>query len=176
MIANPASGIAHTKTLSAQDARPIAVFTHRHIEQITACLHYCDESIAKPRDHIDYDRLYKIRSLLDTLKASFQQYYNPACELSADECMIAFQGRWGGRQYHRRKPIQWGVKVWMVTDAKTTFNYNFDVYSGKDPNFEHLENFGVATGAIIRLTQNLHGKGHIVFTDCYYTSPTRIPK
>ena len=58
----------------------------------------------------------------------------------------------------------------MVTDAKTTFNYNFVVYCGEDPNFEHLENLGVATGAIIRLAQNLHGKGHIVFTLCYYTS------
>ena len=171
MIATPASGIAHTKTLSAQDAWPIAVFTHRRIKQITACLHYCDESIAKPRDHIDYDRLYKIRSLLDTLKASFQQYYNPACELSADECIIPFQGQWVGRQYDRSKPIQWGVKVWMVTDAKTAYNYNFDVYCGNDPDFEHLENFGVATGVIIKLTQKLHGKGHIVFTNRYYTSP-----
>ena len=110
------------------------------------------------------------------LEASFQQYYNPACELSADECMIAFQGRWGGRQYDRSKPIQWGVKVWMVTDAKTTFNYNFDVYCGKSPNFEHQENFGVKIGAIIKLTQNLYVKGHIIFTDCYYISPGTVQK
>ena len=69
--------------------------------------------------------------------------------------MISFQGRWGGRQYDRRKPIQWGVKVWMVTDAKTAYNYNFDVCCGKTPDFKHLENFGVATGVIIKLTQNL---------------------
>ena len=47
----------------------------------------------------------------------------------------------------------------MVTNAKTTYmyNYNPDVYCGKDPDFEHLENFGVATGVIIKPTRNLHG-------------------
>ena len=51
----------------------------------------------------------------------------------------------------------------MVTNAKTTYmyNYNPDVYCGKDPDFEHLENFGEATGVIIKPTRNLHGKGHI---------------
>ena len=37
-------------------------------------------------------------------------------------------------------------------------------------NFEHFANIGVASGVII-LTQGLHGKGHVVFTDRYYTSP-----
>ena len=38
-------------------------------------------------------------------------------------------------------------------------------------NFEHLANIGVAAGFIIILTQDLHGKGHVVFADRYYTSP-----
>ena len=79
------------------------VFTHRRYKQITACLHYCYESTAKPRDHIDYDRLYKMRSLLENLKASFQKYYNQASEVYAHECMIQFQDRWDSRQYDRSK-------------------------------------------------------------------------
>ena len=38
-------------------------------------------------------------------------------------------------------------------------------------NFEHFANIGVASGVIIILTQDLHGKGHVVFADRYYTSP-----
>ena len=42
------------------------------------------------------------------------------------------------------------------------------------PNFEHFANIGVASGVIIILTQDLHGKGHVVFADRYYTSPRRM--
>ena len=38
-------------------------------------------------------------------------------------------------------------------------------------NFEHFANIGVVSGVIIILTQDLHGKGHVVFTDRFYTSP-----
>ena len=41
-------------------------------------------------------------------------------------------------------------------------------------NFEHFANIGLASGVIIILTQDLHGKGHVVFSDRYYTSPRLV--
>ena len=98
---------------------PPDVFKHKRYKQIAAALHYCNENLALPHEHVDYDRLYKVRIPLNELKVKFEKYYKPGCEISIDECMVPFQGRWGGKQYHKDKPVKWGVKVWMMCDAKS---------------------------------------------------------
>ena len=151
---------------------PSEVFRHKRYKQIAAALHYCDENLALPREHVDYDRLYKVRLLLNELKVKFEKYYQPGCEISIDECMVPFQGRWGGKQYHKDKPVKWGVKVWMMCDAKSGYNLNFDVYAGKEKDLrDHITNMGLASGVVLKLAQLLYGKGHIIYTDRFYTSP-----
>lgn len=150
---------------------PGTVFTRKRFKQITALLHYCDESQAKPREHPDYDRLYKVKFLTEHLKETFQKYYVLHRETSVDECMIPFRGRWGKKQYAKDKPVKWGVKAWLLCDSVTGYNFNFDIYCGKDSDFDHLENIGLASGVVLKLCQELYGKGYYIFTDRFYTSP-----
>ena len=53
--------------------------------------------------------------------------------MSIDEAMIRYKGRLFFRQYMPKKPIKWGIKVWMVADAKKGYVSNFDIYLGKGP-------------------------------------------
>ena len=87
--------------------------------QIHRYLHYCDESSIPSRHSVDFDRLYKIRLLLDHLQSRFREEYVPDQEMSIDECMVPFRGRLAFRQYHKDKPIKWGVKVWLLAESKT---------------------------------------------------------
>lgn len=135
-------------------------------------LHYTDESTAPPKDHPDYDRLYKIRYLTDYLKEKFKQFY--AEEISVDEGMVPFRGRWSGKQYHKDKPIKWGIKTWMLCDSISGYNYNYDIYCGRDEDFEDLSSFGLATAVVLKLCQPLYSKGHTIYTDRFYTSPTLL--
>ena len=150
------------------------VFSYKRYKFITSVLHYCDEEAACSRDDPDFDRLYKIRYLTNYLNAKFREHYRPGREISVDEGMIPFRGRWSGKQYHRDKPIRWGVKTWMLCDATSGYNYNFDVYCGKDKDFGHLSTIGLATAVVLKLCQPLFDKGHIIYTDRFYTSATLL--
>ena len=46
--------------------------------------------------------------------------------------MVPFQGRCGLRQYHKGKPVKWGVKVLMMCDATSGYNLDFDDYAGNE--------------------------------------------
>lgn len=48
--------------------------------------------------------------------------------------------------------------------------YNFNIYTGKGVEYDTPQ-FGLCTQAVIDLVQELSGKGHVVYTDNYYTSP-----
>ena len=57
------------------------VFPRDRYSQIIRYLHYCDEEAALPRSDSNFDKLYKIQSLLDHLKRQFLAHYTPKQEL-----------------------------------------------------------------------------------------------
>jgi len=38
--------------------------------------------------------------------------------MSIDEAMVKYKGRVFFRQYMPKKPIKWGIKVWMIAEPK----------------------------------------------------------
>lgn len=140
--------------------------------QIKRYLHYCDETTAiTDRTVANYDRLYKVRFLLNAMKAKCMALYSPSEDISVDECMIPYRGRWSGKMYDSSKPIKWGVKVWMACDAANGYLYNFDVYSGRDRDFDNLANVNMTTAVVLKLAESLWNRGYHIYTDRYYTSP-----
>jgi len=57
--------------------------------------------------------------------------------------MVKYKGRVFFRQYMPKKPIKWGIKVWMIAEPKTGYVSNFTVYLGK---CSSSENAGQALG------------------------------
>ena len=151
--------------------RASEVMSYNRYNQIKRYLHYCDDTTSiTDRQDPNYDRLYKIRFLLDSLKAKFSSLYSPNEDVSVDECMIPYRGRWSGKCYDSSKPIKWGVKVWMACDATNGYLFNFDVYSGRDSDFEVLSTVNNSSAVVLKLIQSLWGKGYHVYCDRYYTS------
>lgn len=67
--------------------------------------------------------------------------------------------------------MKFGIKVWVDADAVTAYCYNFEVYVWKNAEAVN-RNLGLASKVVIGLTKLIEKKGHIVFTDNFYTSPT----
>ena len=94
-------------------------------------LQFVDNNHLVPRDDPSYDRLGKIRPLIEHLGERFEALYNPTQNVAVDEAMIKFQGRSSLKQYMPMKPIKRGIKVWVLADSANGYFHKFDIYTGK---------------------------------------------
>lgn len=105
--------------------------TENRFEKITQNLHLNNNENILPKTHADYDKLQKLRPLLDLLNENIGKIYDPSSVVSVDESMIKFKGRCVLKQYMPLKPIKRGYKVWCLADAVTGFISAFIVFTGK---------------------------------------------
>lgn len=85
-----------------------------------------------PRGQDGFNPLFKIQPLLDIVDPTYMQVYNPRRELSLDESMVKFKGRIFFRQYLPAKPTKWGIKEFILAEAKTGYALKSVVYTGKN--------------------------------------------
>ena len=61
-------------------------------------------------------------------------------------------------------------KLFVLSDSVTGYISKFTIYTGKDTIEEEAE-FGLCSQVIVDLLEGLEHRGHLLFTDNYYTSP-----
>lgn len=110
------------------DTMPIKRF-----KKIVENIHLNDNSTQLPRSDPGYDKLHKVRPIVDLLNSVIanESIYKPSSFASVDESMVPFNGRSPIKQYMPLKPVKRGYKVWCIADAKTGFIFKFRVYTGK---------------------------------------------
>lgn len=86
---------------------------------------------AKSHGEPGYNKLHKVRLLLDEINKSCNRAYNTSSKLSADKSMIPFKGRSSLKQYMPMKPVKRGFKVWCLADSAMGFGVKFSIYTGK---------------------------------------------
>ncbi len=116
-----------------------------------------------PRGEPSYDRLGKVRPLIDHLGEKFETVYNPTQNVAVDEAMIKFQGRSSLKQYMPMKPIKRGVKVWVLADS---YNGYFWKFEGKQQDRQ----VGLGGYVVKTLTKGLETKNHHIYCDNFFTS------
>ena len=143
----------------------------RRFELILRFLHLNDSEVQPSRGQQGFDKLYKLRPLLELLVKNYKDCYTPSQNLSIDESMISFKGRLSFLQYLPKKPHKWGMKAWVLADSTNGYTWGWQLYTGKeDGRMEH----GLAHRVVMQLVddERLEGKGYVVFTDNFYTSPS----
>jgi len=130
-----------------------------------AHMHLSDNNFRPNRNDINYDKLYKVRPLIDTLSKTFLQHYIPNKNQSIDESMIRFKGRNSIKQYMPMKPIKRGYKVWIRAD-ESGYICEFQIYTGKTDSVETT----LGKRVVQHLTMNIKGKYHNVYFDNFFTS------
>ena len=95
--------------------------------------------------------------------------YNVHEQLSVDEAMIPFKGRLGFKQYMKDKPTKWGIKVFVLADAKNGYVYRMQIYTGKNANLD--SDVGLCSRVVLELVEGLEHSSPSIFMDNYYTSP-----
>ena len=82
--------------------------------------------------------------------------------------MVPHTGRLSFKQYIKNKPVNWGIKLWVLCESKTGYIYRFQVYLGKEgPNIEH----NLACKVVKNLIAPLENKYHPLYMDNFYCDP-----
>ena len=145
-----------------------SVMTARRFEKLVQYLHMVDNTQYIPRGQPGYDRLFKIRPLLDLTKRTFRDQYRPKKDQSIDEGMVKYKGRNSMKQYMPTKPIKRGLKVWMRCDATSGFCHLYQIYLGKSE--EQNTTGGIGSKVVKTMCKDLKWKGHHIYMDRYFTS------
>lgn len=120
------------------------------------------------------NRLTKIRELCDKLCSSFANCFTPFRNLRIDESLLLYKGRLSFKQYIPSKRNRFGIKSFVLCDCKTGFVLNFVVYAGSDSDITKMDDkyLGKSAEVVLTLLKSYLGKGHTLFVDNWYTSPT----
>ena len=140
----------------------------RRFELILKFLHLNNGQEQPSTNSVNYDKLYKLRPVLDKIIKNFKQAYIPNQQLSVDESMIGFKGRLSWVQYMPKKPTKWGMKAWVLADSTNGYAYNWKLYTGKEG---VKSGKGLAHRVVLNLVEDLAGKGYNIFMDNFYSSP-----
>ena len=146
-----------------------SVMPRERFEALCRYIHLNDSTRMPGRDDANHDPLYKLRPLVDMCQRNFKECYTPGRYLSVDEGMIKYKGRVYFRQYMPKKPVKYGIKVWMVAESKTGYVSNYDIYLGKPRGSDRGET-GLATKVVLDITEPFQYCNQHVFFDNFFTS------
>jgi len=79
----------------------------------------------------NFDRLWKIRAIVDKLSGSYAKYYSLTNHLAVDEIIVLFKGRVVVKHYISKKHKWCGLKLYKLCDFKGC-TYSMTVYLNKD--------------------------------------------
>jgi len=130
--------------------------------------HLCNNDECLPRDNPNFDKLFKIRPLVEVLVNKWQAAYYPGQNLSVDESIVAFKGRASMVQYNPQKPHKWGIKAWVLSESKSGYMYNWELYrGGTRGTTEH----GLSKNVVTSITRPVYGNKHHIYMDNFFSSP-----
>ena len=147
------------------------IMSRNRFREILRYIHVADNSSALDRSDPAYDKLWKVRPLLDIVSQQSLKLYSPHPQISVDESMIGTKSRLSFIQYMPKKPVKWGIKNWVCADAVTGYILTFDVYCGANASQTEKHPKGLAYSVVMKLVEPYLDKGYSVYMDNYYSSP-----
>ena len=150
-----------------------AVMPRARYLMIMRFLHFNDNTQCPPRNSPAFDKLFKIRPLLNYFSEIFPQLFTPDQNICVDESLVKFTGRLGIKQFIPSKRARYGVKLYKLCDRATGYTYAFRVYEGKDTQLhppECPDYLGSSGKVVWDLIYPLLEKGYHLYVDNFYTS------
>lgn len=141
-----------------------AVMSLRRFRTLSKVIRFDDRATRPARR--ESDKLAPIRDVWNLWVERLPLMFNPGQDITVDECLVPFRGRCPFKQYMPSKPAKYGIKIWAACDARTSYAWNMQVYTGKPRGGQPERNQGMRV--VLDLTTGL--QGHTVTCDNFFTS------
>ena len=139
---------------------------------LTKFMHFADNNHPDKKDAI-----WKIRSFFKMILEPFSKFFYPFQKVVIDESLILFKGRLVFKQYIPSKRHRFGLKIFVLCDCETGIVLDMIMYTGTDvdiPNVGRTDPLGKSGAIVKKMMSPYLGKGHILYTDNWYTSPALL--
>lgn len=148
------------------------IFTQDRFLLLLRMLHLDDNSTVTGGD-----KLYKIRTVIETVRRKFSSSFIPGQNLVIDESLILWKGKLAFRQFIPSKRSRFGIKIFVLCDCKTGLVLDFLIYTGKSTQYTNTENdANISAKVVSTLLQPYLDKNHILYVDNWYSSPQLFEK
>ena len=134
--------------------------------EVQRYLHFTDNRTIIPKGQEGFDRLAKVRPIINSVRKCFLENYLPHKENAVDEAMVPFKGRSSLKQYVPLKPVRRGFKIWVRADSTNGYICDFSVYTGKEESAE--KNLGPKV--VKSLARPLVGGNYHLFFDNFFST------
>ncbi|XP_032364545.1 piggyBac transposable element-derived protein 4 [Etheostoma spectabile] len=113
------------------------------------------------------DKLAAVRDVWDAWTRRLPRLYEPGPDVTVDEQLMPFRGRCAFRQYMPSKPARYGLKSWVACDARSSYAWNMQLYTGKSVSGTPEKNLG--SRVLLDVTEGLRGPRNVT-CDNFFTS------
>ncbi|XP_065651233.1 piggyBac transposable element-derived protein 4-like [Hydra vulgaris] len=93
--------------------------------------------------------------------------YNPSAYLTVDEQLVTFRERCPFKMFIPTKPGKYGMKIWILCDAETSYYISLQPYIGR---VNGLCDVGQGTRVVLELTDHLNESGRHIRVDNFFTN------
>lgn len=115
------------------------------------------------------DKLAAVRLFFDAFVNNCKSSYVIGEYATLDEMLWAFRGRCGFRMYIANKPAKYGLKIFALTDARTYYTVNMEIYAGSQIEGPYAVS-NTTNDLVERITGPLHGTSRNITMDNWFTS------
>ncbi|KAI6646348.1 PiggyBac transposable element-derived protein 4 [Oopsacas minuta] len=120
-------------------------------------------------ERVKSDKLAPIRFVFDNINSTLNSAYSSNTNVTIDEHLCRYRGKCPFRQYIPSKPDKYGIKVFILADAKTFYPMNLEIYTGKCAGSRTTESLSMRLTSILK-------PGQVVTGDNYFTSVSLVRK
>lgn len=106
-------------------SRVANIMTQKRFLQILRNNHLNDNNKMPKRGERGFDKLYKLRPLIESLNKKCKRLHLPCRHMSVDESMVGFKGRCSMKQYMPMKPTKRGFKIWVLACSSVGYMLSF---------------------------------------------------
>ena len=147
-----------------------SVFTLKRFTKISNYFCVSDKSMEPDKESSSYDKLYKMRPIVEHLNNVFPRYWHYSGTICIDESTVKMRSRDSVKQFNPSKPNRYGWKVWSCCDSESPqkpYLISFIPYLGKK--FTKVSKYGLFFDVVTKLTEPMRGSNVRLYTDSAYS-------